>query len=195
MVFFGAFMIVRTLYSQQQAELEKQALIDIFYNQALTDLDDEVEDDAPPPQDVNRYENTIAILRIASIDLIAPVGFGVKEKDLKKQVGMYTTTDKFITVGGNTGLAAHTAYRNVCSYCFFYRLREVKLNDAIEIDYKDGKTYRFRVIDILNDRPITADIPYKYKKEGSALITLSTCSNYGDTRDFVVAEWIETISP
>lgn len=158
----------------------------------MDELSEETPTDTQEPDSTPKtYSNTIAILRIPSIELAAPVGFGVKDADLKKQVGMYTTTDKFVTSGGNTGIAGHTSFRGGCSYCFFYRLREVVTGENIFIDYNDGKTYTFKVIEIMNDMPITADIPYKYKKEGSALVTLSTCSTLGKTRDFVVAELID----
>lgn len=136
--------------------------------------------------------DTIGVMRIPTIDLEAPIGFGVSAEVVNKQVGMYTTTDKFLTVGGNTGFAAHTSFRGGCSYCYFYHLRDVAMGDLIYIDYKDEKTYVFRVIDILNDEAIEADIAYNYKKEDRALITLSTCSDAGRKRDFVVAEFIET---
>lgn len=192
MIVFGLFSLVSSINLQLEQKREKEALIGLFYNQS--NEEDDIETEVPDDNESNIVieGDTIGVIRIPKIDLVAPIGFGVTEDVLKKQVGMYTTTDKFLTVGGNTGLAAHTSFKNGCSYCYFYHLRDVEINDFVYIDYKDKDTYVFKVIDILNDEAIEADIAYNYKKEGSALITLSTCSDYGNKRDFVVAEFIKT---
>lgn len=189
MVIFGTFLLWTEINKQLAAEAEKQALIDEFINQIEQEEEGPV-DDGNPVENPVISGTTIGVMRIPTIGLTAPIGYGVSLDVLKKQVGMYKTTDKFITFGGNTGFAAHTSFRGGCSYCYFFHLRDVKIGDEIHIDYRDGITYTFKVIEIMNDMSIKADIPYKYKKEGSALITLSTCSDYGHKRDFVVAEYV-----
>jgi len=190
---FGVSSLLSSINRVALQESEKQALIDEFENQIIAENNGEVDNEKPVETvDTSMITgDTIGIMRIPSIDLKAPIGYGATQAVIKKQVGMYRTTDKFITIGGNTGFAAHTSFKGGCSYCYFYHLREVKLGDLIYVDYKDGITYVFRVIDILNDQPIKADIPYKYKKPGSALITLYTCSDLARKRDFVVAEYID----
>lgn len=193
LVVFGVFSLWMSINLQIRQNSEKEALIGVFYNQTNSE---ELENSTNPtdPQDNSPTitGDTIGILRIPSIDLVAPIGYGVDTEVINKQVGMYKTTDPFLTVGGNTGLAAHTSFRGGCSYCYFYHLRDVEMGEAFSIDYKDHKTYTFVVIDILNDEPIDADVPYKYKKEGESLITLSTCSDLGKKRDFVVAKLVKT---
>lgn len=193
MVFSGVFIIGMTLHRRQLENREKQELINVFYNLSYEDTDEPmdqrpIDGENPEPIEPERFSNTIAIMRIPEINVVAPVGYGVKESDLKKQIGMYTTTDKFLTLGGNTGFAAHTSLRGECSYCYFQHLGELKNNDTITIDYNDGNTYTFSVIEVLLEKPITADVPYNYKLSDERLITLSTCSNQGNTRDFVVAK-------
>lgn len=192
LIIFGLFSLVSSINLQLEQKREKEALIGLFYNQSNSEDEANINTPVDDESSIVIEGDTIGVIRIPKIELVAPIGFGVTDEVLKKQVGMYTTTDKFLTIGGNTGLAAHTSFKNGCSYCYFYHLRDVEIDDYVYIDYKDKETYIFRVIDILNDEAIEADVAYKYKKEGSALITLSTCSDYGNKRDFVVAEFIKT---
>lgn len=191
LVIFGGVTLLKNINYHIEQKREKEALIGLFYDQSLEEVISGGEPgEIPEESDIVIEGDTIGIIKIPSMKLVAPIGFGVTDGVLRKQVGMYTTTDKFITVGGNTGLAAHTSFKNGCSYCYFYKIRDIELGDMIYVDYKDKKTYKFKVIEIMYDEAIEADIPYVYKKEGSALITLSTCSDYGDKRDFVVAEYV-----
>ena len=115
---------------------------------------------------------TIAILKISSIDLEAPVVNG--EYNLKYVVAKYRNSPNF-GENGNTILAGH----NNMAGSIFKNLYKVKVGDIVEVQYGNKifkyKIYQKKIVEPNNSSLLTQDLS---KKE----ITLITCTNRAKQR-------------
>ena len=123
---------------------------------------------------------TIAILKISSIDLEAPVVNG--EDNLKYVVAKYRNSPNF-GENGNTILAGH----NNMAGSIFKNLYKVKVGDIVEVQYGNKvfkyKIYQKKIVEPNNSSLLTQDLS---KKE----ITLITCTNRAKQRLILKGELI-----
>ncbi|EHR0219331.1 class D sortase [Clostridium perfringens] len=123
---------------------------------------------------------TIAILKISSIDLEAPVVNG--EDNLKYVVAKYRNSPNF-GEKGNTILAGH----NNMDGSIFKNLYKVKVGDIVEVQY-GNKIFKYKIsqkeiVEPNNSSLLTQDLS---KKE----ITLITCTNRAKQRLIIKGELI-----
>ncbi|NGT73785.1 class D sortase [Clostridium perfringens] len=123
---------------------------------------------------------TIAILKISSIDLEAPVVNG--EDNLKYVVAKYRNSPNF-GENGNTILAGH----NNMAGSIFKNLYKVKVGDIVEVQY-GNKIFKYKIsqkeiVEPNNSSLLTQDLS---KKE----ITLITCTNRAKQRLIIKGELI-----
>lgn len=123
---------------------------------------------------------TIAILKISSIDLEAPIVNG--EDNLKYVVAKYRNSPNF-GEKGNTILAGH----NNMAGSIFKNLYKVKLGDIVEVQY-GNKIFKYKItqkeiIEPNDSSLLTQDLS---KKE----ITLITCTNRAKQRLILNGELI-----
>ena len=129
------------------------------------------------------------IITIEAINVQAPVAEGTDEQTLQAYAGLFTEYDPLGTRGGNTAIAAHSSrYNYFCSYCYFQKLAELVPGDIIEVLWKDGNTYRYRVFDV-KSKVDPNDFSAFNRIEGKEVLTLQTCTDgFGEYRTFVHAE-------
>ncbi len=123
---------------------------------------------------------TIAILKISSIDLEAPVVNG--EDNLKYVVAKYRNSPNF-GENGNTILAGH----NNMAGSIFKNLYKVKVGDIVEVQY-GNKIFKYKIskkeiVEPNDSSLLTQDLS---KKE----ITLITCTNRAKQRLILKGELI-----
>ncbi|MGU8770599.1 class D sortase [Clostridium perfringens] len=123
---------------------------------------------------------TIAILKISSIDLEAPVVNG--EDNLKYVVAKYRNSPNF-GENGNTILAGH----NNMAGSIFKNLYKVKVGDIVEVQY-GNKIFKYKIsqkeiIEPNDSSLLTQDLS---KKE----ITLITCTNRAKQRLILKGELV-----
>lgn len=123
---------------------------------------------------------TIAILKISSIDLEAPVVNG--EDNLKYVVAKYRNSPNF-GENGNTILAGH----NNMAGSIFKNLYKVKVGDIVEVQYGNKifkyKIYQKKIVEPNDSSLLTQDLS---KKE----ITLITCTNRAKQRLILKGELV-----
>ncbi|PWX55353.1 class D sortase [Clostridium perfringens] len=156
--------------------------------------DNEIITDKSQEQTSNTYKNkgdknnnsatnnpgTIAILKISSINLKAPIVDG--EENLNYVVAKYKNSQNF-GENGNTILAAHNNMKG----SIFRNLYKVKIEDTVEVQ-KDNKLFRYKItqreiVEPNDPSLLTQDLS---KKE----ITLITCTNRAKQRLIVKGELI-----
>ncbi|EGT0000544.1 class D sortase [Clostridium perfringens] len=156
--------------------------------------DNEIITDKSQEQSSNTYKNkgnknnnsatnnpgTIAILKISSINLKAPIVDG--EENLNYVVAKYKNSPNF-GENGNTILAAHNNMKG----SIFKNLYKVKIGDTVEIQ-KDNELFRYKItqreiVEPNDPSLLTQDLS---KKE----ITLITCTNRAKQRLIVKGELI-----
>ncbi len=156
--------------------------------------DNEIITDKPQKQTLNTYKNkgnknnnsatnnpgTIAILKISSIDLKAPIVDG--EENLNYVVAKYKNSPKF-GENGNTILAAHNNMKG----SIFRNLYNVEIGDTVEVQ-KDNELFKYKItqreiVEPNDPSLLTQDLS---KKE----ITLITCTNRAKQRLIVKGELI-----
>ncbi len=123
---------------------------------------------------------TIAILKISSIDLEAPVVNG--EDNLKYVVAKYRNSPNF-GENGNTILAGH----NNMAGSIFKNLYKVKVGDIVEVQY-GNKIFKYKIskkeiVEPNDSSLLTQDLS---KKE----ITLITCTNRAKQRLILKGELV-----
>ena len=143
------------------------------------------------PDNSTEYDltgNTMGVITIPKIDVEAPVTVGIDELTLKSYAGIYPEYDPIGTEGGNTVMAAHSAIYGYCAHCFFHRLSELVPGDEIDVFWKNGVTYKYRVYEIfMNEDPNRTDVYDRV--EGKEVLTLVTCTNgNSEVRTFLHAE-------
>lgn len=143
--------------------------------------DNEIITDKSQKQTLNTYKNnnsatnnpeTIAILKISSINLKAPIVDG--EENLNYVVAKYKNSPKF-GENGNTILAAHNNMKG----SIFKNLYKIKIGDTVEVQ-KDNEVFKYKITQreiVEPNEPslLTQDLS---KKE----ITLITCINRAKQR-------------
>lgn len=172
---YGIYDISSTLLSEESIKKETTVAIKDFKQAVSTDTveDKGVKDLSLIDEDVY----AIGIMRIPSMNLEAPIANGATEKILKKYVGMYTEYDEIGVLGGNSVFASHSARRNNCAYCFFNHLEDnMSIGDEIEILFKDGNTYKYKVYEIKDYQDPYAEWFYE-RVEGREIVTLITCTD------------------
>lgn len=135
--------------------------------------------------------DTLGIMIIDRLDVKAPIGYGLSESTLLRQIGTYKTIENFGKTGKNTGFAAHSASFEGCDYCYFNTIDQLEVGDIIKIEWIDGNVYTYQVFrKYLKAAP---DALFAYEiYEDRSLITLVTCSDgIADFRDFIQAELIK----
>ena len=156
--------------------------------------DNEIITDKSQEQTLNTYKNkgnknnnsatnnpgTIAILKISSINLKAPIVDG--EENLNYVVAKYKNSPKF-GENGNTILAAHNNMKG----SIFRNLYKVKIGDMVEIQ-KNNEVFKYKITQSEIVEPndpslLTQDLS---KKE----ITLITCTNRAKQRLILKGELI-----
>ncbi|HBC2034686.1 TPA: class D sortase [Clostridium perfringens] len=125
-------------------------------------------------------QRTIAILKISSINLKAPIKNG--EENLNYVVAKYKNSPNF-GENGNTILAAHNNMKG----SIFRNLYKVKIGDTVEVQ-KDNELFRYKItqreiVEPNNPSLLTQDLS---KKE----VTLITCTNRAKQRLIVKGEMI-----
>ena len=186
-------------YTPAQSQREIDFLIDSFApiknekldNDAMTSTaTDSDPDPIPPTLDVLTNTDPLGIMTIERLNIKAPIGYGLSESTLLKQIGTYKTIENFAQKGKNAGFAAHSASFEGCDYCYFNAIDLLEEGDEIKIDWLDGNTYTYRVFKkYLHAAP---DALYAYEVYADrSLITLVTCSDgIADNRDFIQAELV-----
>ena len=153
--------------------------------------DNEIITDKSQKQTLNTYKNkgnknkgnknnnsatnnpgTIAILKISSINLKAPIVDG--EENLNYVVAKYKNSPKF-GENGNTILAAHNNMKG----SIFKNLYKIKIGDTVEVQ-KDNEVFKYKItqreiVEPNDPSLLTQDLS---KKE----ITLITCTNRAKQR-------------
>ncbi|WP_419867475.1 class D sortase [Clostridium perfringens] len=124
--------------------------------------------------------STIAILKVSSIDLEAPIVNG--EDNLKYVVAKYRNSPNF-GEKGNTILAGH----NNMDGSIFKNLYKVKVGDIVEVQYGNKifkyKIFQKEIVEPNNSSLLTQDLS---KKE----ITLITCTNRAKQRLIIKGELV-----
>ena len=146
------------------------------------------------PDNSTEYDltgSTMGVITIEKIDVVAPVTVGTDELSLKSYAGIYPEYDPIGTDGGNTVMAAHSAIYGYCAHCFFHRLSELVPGDTIEVLWRNGVTYKYRVYEILmNEDPSRVDVFDRVP--GKEVLTLVTCTDGNSSvRTFLHAERID----
>ena len=156
--------------------------------------DNEIITDKSQKQTLNTYKNkgnknnnsvtnnpgTIAILKISSINLKAPIVDG--EENLNYVVAKYKNSPNF-GENGNTILAAHNNMKG----SIFRNLYKVKIGETVEVQ-KDNELFKYKItqreiVEPNDPSLLTQDLS---KKE----ITLITCTNRAKQRLIVKGELI-----
>lgn len=134
---------------------------------------------------------TVGIIRMESINVQAPIAYGTTDGILATHAGIFEEYDPIGTKGGNTAIAAHSSrYNYFCSYCYFQRIGELVPGDVVEVIWKNGITYRYRVTDV-RSKVSPDDFSAFQRIEGKEILTLQTCTDgYEQYRTFVHAERI-----
>lgn len=132
---------------------------------------------------------TVGIIRIDSINVQAPIAYGTTDDVLATHAGIFTEYDPIGTPGGNTAIAAHSSrYNYFCSFCYFQRIGDLVPGDEVDVIWKNGITYRYKVVEVrLKVDP--NDFSAFQRVEGKEMLTLQTCTDgYEQYRTFVHAE-------
>ena len=126
---------------------------------------------------------TIAIIQIPKIDIDVSVVEGVRNEDIKLNVGHFPQSDMPWTPGGNFCVAGHSS---VVYNCLFNDLHKAKEGMKCTVITQFG-TYDYT---ITNVRVVEAtDVSILERSEdGKAKITMATCINSGSQRLVVIAE-------
>ena len=116
------------------------------------------------PEDLSK-EDTLAILHIEKIGLIATVKEGSTKDTLKEYIGHIEETSKY---DGNIGLAAHNRANQ---YSYFARINELEKGDSIIYETKFG-TREYKV----SKKLVIFETDWSVLKEqGENQLTLITC--------------------
>ncbi|WP_283685001.1 class D sortase [Clostridium perfringens] len=183
---FKAKSIQDNLIKEYEERTEEKKVNEIAEDNEITDKSQE--------QTSNTYKNkgnknnnsatnnpgTIAILKISSINLKAPIVDG--EENLNYVVAKYKTSPNFGETG-NTILAAHNNMKG----SIFRNLYKVKIGDTVEVQ-KDNEVFKYKItqreiVEPSDPSLLTQDLN---KKE----ITLITCTNRAKQRLIVKGELI-----
>ena len=196
----GAILVAVSLFFDFKAKSIQENLIKEYEEKIKEDNTNEIVEeneiitDKFQEQTSNTYENkdnknnnsatnnqrTIAILKISSINLKAPIVNG--EENLNYVVAKYKNSPNF-GENGNTILAAHNNMKG----SIFKNLYKVKIGDTVEVQ-KDNELFRYKItqreiVEPNNPSLLTQDLS---KKE----ITLITCTNRAKQRLIVKGELI-----
>ena len=134
----------------------------------------------------------------SNLPVSLPGGTGYTVQDIAGQVVGILTEEYDLpgTPGGNTVIASHSSrYDYFCSYCYFQNVGNLKTGDEVDLLWKSGNTYRYRVYDVkLNQSP--EDMAPFERVEGKEILTLQTCTDgVHGTRTFVHCERIAIANP
>ncbi len=196
----GAILVAVSLFFDFKAKSIQENLIKEYEEKIKEDNTNEIVEeneiitDKFQEQTSNTYENkdnknnnsatnnqrTIAILKISSINLKAPIVNG--EENLNYVVAKYKNSPSF-GENGNTILAAHNNMKG----SIFKNLYKVKIGDTVEVQ-KDNELFRYKItqreiVEPNNPSLLTQDLS---KKE----ITLITCTNRAKQRLIIKGELI-----
>ncbi|MDP4090248.1 MAG: class D sortase [Bacillota bacterium] len=114
-------------------------------------------------------DRAIAILTIPKIDLVVPVMEGTSNDSLKYSVGHFDNT----AMPGEKGNFCVAGHRSYTYNEYFNRLDEVKNGDVIEVQTRNGATYKYQVNDIKVVEPSEVSV---LDPTQDATITLVTCT-------------------
>ena len=196
----GAILVAVSLFFDFKAKSIQENLIKEYEEKIKEDNTNEIVEeneiitDKFQEQTSNTYENkdnknnnsatnnqrTLAILKISSINLKAPIVNG--EENLNYVVAKYKNSPSF-GENGNTILAAHNNMKG----SIFKNLYKVKIGDTVEVQ-KDNELFRYKItqreiVEPNNPSLLTQDLS---KKE----ITLITCTNRAKQRLIIKGELI-----
>ena len=191
----GAILVAVSLFFDFKSKSIQNDLIKEYEERTKEDNrneiaeDNEVITDKSQEQSSNTYKNnnsatnnpgTIAILKISSINLKAPIVNG--EENLNYVVAKYKNSPNF-GENGNTILAAHNNMKG----SIFRNLYKVKIGDTVEVQ-KDNEVFKYKItqreiVEPNDPRLLTQDLS---KKE----ITLITCTNRAKQRLILKGELI-----
>ncbi|MGU8864622.1 class D sortase [Clostridium perfringens] len=178
----GVILVVVSLFLDFKAKSIKDNLIRDYEARVEDNVEEENKN-----SEVNKNNNsatnnlsTIAILKVSSIDLEAPIVNG--EDNLKYVVAKYRNSPNF-GEKGNTILAGH----NNMDGSIFKNLYKVKVGDIVEVQY-GNKIFKYKIsqkeiVEPNNSSLLTQDLS---KKE----ITLITCTNRAKQRLILKGELI-----
>ena len=196
----GAILVAVSLFFDFKAKSIQDNLIKEYEEKIKEDNTNEIVEeneiitDKFQEQTSNTYENkdnknnnsatnnqrTIAILKISSINLKAPIVDG--EENLNYVVAKYKNSPKF-GENGNTILAAHNNMKG----SIFKNLYKVKIGDTVEVQ-KNNEVFKYKItqreiVEPNDPSLLTQDLS---KKE----ITLITCTNRAKQRLILKGEMI-----
>ena len=191
----GAILVVVSLFFDFKARSIQENLIKEYEERTeekkVNEIaeDNEIITEKSQKQTSNTYKNnnsatnnpgTIAILKISSINLKAPIVDG--EENLNYVVAKYKNSPNF-GENGNTILAAHNNMKG----SIFRNLYKVKIGDTVEVQ-KDNEVFKYKItqreiVEPNDPNLLTQDLS---KKE----ITLITCTNRAKQRLIIKGELI-----
>lgn len=173
--FIGLILILIPVLSNLKAKyIENKIISDFTKNKSENNNKDRNDEE----KNRNYYEYPIALIKIQSINLEAPIVEG--ENNINYTVGKYTNSAEF-GYYGNVILAAH----NNMAGSIFKNLEDVSIGDSVTIETKKNIfTYKITTKNIV--KPTDSDILKEdiNKKE----ITLITCANNAKNRLIVRGE-------
>lgn len=156
------------------------------------DSTDHADNDEPADTKPEFTGNMVGVITIDSINLKAPIAYGTSEDILHQYVGMYEELDRFDTIGGVVGLAAHsTRLTSPCAYCYFQNTADIQEGDLIHILWKDGTEYEYVVYNVTTWQE--ENTPGMFDPvDGKTILVLQTCTNgQHGIRSYVHAERID----
>lgn len=172
---------VKEMLTPEQIENEKKAIK--RYNKSLYKnavvLTDPFDPDAYPITDGNYYEllafdDIMAYIEISAIDVYLPIYHGTKESTLEKGVGHLENTS--LPIGGKTTHAVLSAHCGLPSARLFTDLHLLKEGNLFKIHVlNEVLTYQVYDIEIVEPD----DSSSLYIQEGKDIVTLITCTPYG----------------
>lgn len=171
----------KEMLTPEQIENEKKAIK--RYNKSLYKnpvvLTDPFDPDAYPITDGNYYEllafdDIMAYIEISAIDVYLPIYHGTKESTLEKGVGHLENTS--LPIGGKTTHAVLSAHCGLPSARLFTDLHLLKEGNLFKIHVlNEVLTYQVYDIEIVEPD----DSSSLYIQEGKDIVTLITCTPYG----------------